>query len=129
MTDLSSSDGEFLEKSDETDTEMEIADDQGEITPSSLSVGVFCLIRFQKKSHVVYYVAKILKSYSPMEYQVSFLRKKTESYKFIFPVISDEASVHLEDIIQILTLRNKGTTKRTSSLMEFSQNLSRYNCF
>lgn len=55
------------------------------------------------------------------EFEISYLRKKSKTSSFMFPVAPDLASVKFEDIKQILEAPKKcGTTKRLNSNLLFN---------
>ncbi|KAK9680350.1 Phospholipase A2-like domain [Popillia japonica] len=63
----------------------------------------FILVKFEKKTSVVYYVGKVLSHYSPMELKVSYLRKKPgSSWSFVFPDVEDIHTLDISDVAMIL---------------------------
>lgn len=68
----------------------------------------------------------MLIKYSPIEYVVSFMRKKPGSWKFVFPTTKDEGSVNITDVVHILTPSKSALTARTSHIYSFEKDLSMY---
>ncbi|XP_034828899.1 uncharacterized protein [Maniola hyperantus] len=119
------SDSEDIEMPSESEEEVI---NEEPVNPEHINIGDFLLIKFEKKKTVIHYVAKVVFKYNVTEYEVSYLRKKTGSYKFIFPIVEDKASVDVRDVVLQLPKPtfSKGTS-RTSSLYSFSVGLTRYN--
>ena len=55
----------------------------------------FVLVKFEKKKTALHYVGQVVTKYSLTEYSISFLRKKPDTWKFIFPDTKDEGSVDI----------------------------------
>ncbi|KAK9869983.1 hypothetical protein WA026_006080 [Henosepilachna vigintioctopunctata] len=122
LRESSASPYDVLEENEEVDDYEEPVD------PKNIIDGVYVLVKFKKKTSVIYYVGKVIKHYSITEMQVSFLRKKPgSSMKFVFPDVKDEASVDLSDIVLILPDPTSAKTARTASILSFKKDLSFYN--
>ncbi|GBP11714.1 Mariner Mos1 transposase [Eumeta japonica] len=89
------SDGEDIDVISESEDEV----NHEVVNPEIINVGDFLLIKFEKKKTINYYVAKILLKYGMKAYQVSYLRKKAGSSKFVFPILEDKASVDFKDVV------------------------------
>lgn len=98
------------------------------VDPENIKDDAYVLVKFEKKTSVIYYVGQIIKHFSLTELMVSFLRKKPgSSMKFVFPDVKDEASVDLSDIVLILPDPKSAKTARTASILSFKKDLSFYN--
>ncbi|KAL3278151.1 hypothetical protein HHI36_013494, partial [Cryptolaemus montrouzieri] len=71
---LKLSDDDDLEKSEER-----CGEDFDTPNPENLNIVDVILIKFDKKTFVVHYVAKVISKYSVTEYQVLYLRKYPRS--------------------------------------------------
>ena len=90
-------------------------------------IETFVLVEFEKKKSVLYYVGKVLKKYSPIEYKISFLRKKPNTLKFVFLQPKMKQRLDISDVVAILTLSNTGSTARTADIFSFQKSLSIFN--
>lgn len=86
------------------------------VLTENIKEGGFVLVKFEKKKTVLYYVGQVMKKYSPTEYHVSFLRKKSKGWAFVFPNIKDEGTVYLTDVVSILSLSRPALTARTANI-------------
>lgn len=110
---------------DESQVEITI-----DVRPEYIKDNCFILVKFEKKSSVVYYVGKVISHYSSTEFKVSYLRKKPgSSWSFVFPNIEDEHTVYISDVAMILPDPKPPSvcTARTSRLFTFSVNLTNFN--
>ncbi|XP_073956414.1 uncharacterized protein [Choristoneura fumiferana] len=101
--------------------------DETPVMSVNIKEGCFILVKFEKKRFVLYYVGQVLKKYSPTEYNVSFLRKKSGTWKFVFPSTKDEGTVYISDIVHILSPSKSALTARTAHIFSFEKDLSMYN--
>ncbi|KAJ8737586.1 hypothetical protein PYW08_000181 [Mythimna loreyi] len=73
------------------------------VTPEKIKDDCFVLVKFEKKTSVVYYVGKVLSHYSGTELKISYLRKKSgSSWSFFFPVIEGIHTLYISDVAMIL---------------------------
>lgn len=87
----------------------------------------FVLVKFEKKKSVLHYVGQVVIKYNPTEYNVSFLRKKPSTWKFVFPDTKDEGTVSISDVVCILPQPKSAFTARTAKIFSFGKDLSVYN--
>lgn len=87
----------------------------------------FVLVKFEKKKSVIYYVGQVLLKYSSSEYKVSFLRKKPNAWRFVFPTTKDEGTVYISDVVCILPPPKSALTARTADIFSFPKDLSLFN--
>lgn len=100
------------------------------VTPEKIKDDCFVLVKFEKKTSVVYYVGKVLSHYSGTELKISYLRKKPgSSWSFFFPVIEDIHTLYISDVAMILPdpEPRAGCTARMARLFTFAVNLNNYN--
>lgn len=111
-----------------TEEMSEESDFQDETPVISVNIkeGCFVLVKFAKKTSVLYYVGQVLKKYSPTEYKVSFLRKKPGTSKFVFPTTKDEGTVYISDVVHTLLPSKSASTARTAHIFSFEKDLSKY---
>ena len=84
----------------------------------------YVLVEFHTEPKV-YYVGKIKRANSELEFAISYMRKREKMDSFSFPNVPDDAIVGLEDIKVILEAPIKcGTTKRQNSSLRFAYNFS-----
>lgn len=105
----------------------EDANNEEPVLSENINEQTFVLVKFEKKTTVLHYVGKVLKKYGPMEYNVSFLRKKPDSWKFVFPNVKDEGTVCLSDVVAVLPLPKSSGTARTANIFCFDRNFIAYN--
>lgn len=83
----------------------------------------FAIVRFATKKIMVHYVGKIV-SVHEEGYDIKFLRRKRQSFEFIFPNVDDTASVEKNDIVKKLPApMSSGGTERAERIYIFSRNL------
>lgn len=87
----------------------------------------FLLVKFPTKKNERCFVGKVTKVYDQQEFEVTFLRCKSSTYKFYYPAVSDESTLDRKDIIARLPEPKSSKTARTSSLLSFDFNFSKYN--
>lgn len=75
----------------------------------------------------MHYVDKVMGKYHSLEYHISYIRKKPESWTFVFPEVKDEASVNFSEVGLKLPMTNvsAGIT-RTAAFFRFPVNLASY---
>ena len=84
----------------------------------------YVLVEFHTEPKV-YYVGKIKRANSELEFAISYMRKREKMDSFSFPNVPDDAIVDLDDIKVILEAPIKcGTTKRQNSSLRFAYNFS-----
>lgn len=103
------------------ENEMKLLDDE------MIHVEDYLLVKFPLKSSIKYYVGKVIQVLNVNEYQIKFLRRKSQGYHFIYPVIDDIATIDRCDIVAKLPVPNSAKTARTSSLLSFNVDISMYN--
>ncbi|XP_023218187.1 uncharacterized protein LOC111632236 [Centruroides sculpturatus] len=110
-------------KSDATSSEgSDIENSVKHIQPND-----FILVRFAKKTSVVYFVGKVLKKLSDEDLKVKFMKKILGCYKFIFPEEDDISDVTMEDIVLKLPHPSQaGGTARASKQFIFSIDFTSY---
>ncbi|CAH2084120.1 unnamed protein product [Euphydryas editha] len=98
-------------------------------TPKNIKDNSFILVKFPKKTCIIYYVGKVLCHYSPKELKVSYLRKKPGSWSFVFPDVEDIHTVYFSDIAKILPdpQPQSNSTARMSRIFTFPVNLKKFN--
>ncbi|KAG5898991.1 hypothetical protein JTB14_001517 [Gonioctena quinquepunctata] len=72
------------------------------VRPENIRDDCFILVKFEKKTSVVYHVRKVFSHYSSTELKVSYLRKKLgSSWSFVFPDVEDIHTLYNSDIAMI----------------------------
>ncbi|XP_039759705.1 uncharacterized protein LOC120633562 [Pararge aegeria] len=95
-----------FETDEETDDRS--INDNLNVTPEKIKDNCFLLVKFAKKTSVVYYIGKVLSHYSPTELKISYLRKKPGSWSFFFPDIEDIHTLYISDVAMILPPTTSG---------------------
>lgn len=91
-----------------------------------LSEGNFVLVKFNRKKKSIYFIEKIRIVYSRNNFNISFMRKKTEN--FLFPQLEDISEIPRQEIVAlILQSEEMPGTSRTSNYFNFNVDLSDYN--
>lgn len=108
-------------------TEESDIENEAPVLTEDIKEKCFVLVKFEKKKTVSHYVGQIVTKYSATEYNVSFLRKKPGTWKFVFPNTKDEGTVEVSDVVSILIPSNTAATVRTADIFSFSKDLSMYN--
>ncbi|KAK2714650.1 hypothetical protein QYM36_009020 [Artemia franciscana] len=91
-----------------------------------VSVGDFILVEFLGKRVKKYFAGEVKEDTSE-GYVVNFLRRKSPSWKFVFPEVADESLVPQSDIVMKLPVpRISGGTERAAKALVFDVNLSEY---
>ncbi|KAG5892453.1 hypothetical protein JTB14_009861 [Gonioctena quinquepunctata] len=138
--DSESTSSEFEETVLDDDSDMDISDTKvnrnsdelieevGPPTPETIEIGDFLLVRFAKKKSIVHYVGKVTSKYSFSEFEITYLRKKSTSYVFIYPYVEDTASADIANVMTKLPKPHitKGTSQ-TASFFSFSFDFDSYN--
>lgn len=113
-----------LSKSDESDIPPE--EDDLDFSTSDLAIGDFILVKFKGKKMVIHYAARI-SAINGEEYEVSYLRRKGSSSKFVFPLEEDSSCITKDDVVlKLPPPQCHGGTQRTSSIFYFSINFDSY---
>lgn len=116
-----------LEMDEETDDR---SINYNSVTPEKIKDNCYVLVKFEKKTSVVYYVGKVLSHFSNTEMKISYLRKKPGlSWSFFFPDVEDIHTLYISDVAMILPdpqLRN-ACTARMARLFNFAVNFTNYN--
>ena len=92
------------------------------VTPEKIKDNCYVLVKFEKKTSVVYYVGKVLSHYSDTEMKISYLRKKPGlSWSFFFPDIEDIHTLYISDVAMILPdpQPRTGCTSRMARIFTF----------
>lgn len=110
------------EMSEGSDIENEIP-----VMTENIKEESFVLVKFEKKKTVLHYIGQVVTKYSPIEYKVSFLRKKENTWKFVFPNTKDEGTVDISDVVCILPQPKSAFTARTANIFSFGKDLAMYN--
>lgn len=112
----------------ESDNESEIEDLGVNLEGKNINNLDFLLIKLASKKTVKYFVGQVNEKISPTEFKVSFLKKRSDSYTFVEPDISDLGSVTTEDIVSKLPQPNiVGGTSRAVQVFRFKFNFMKFN--
>ncbi|XP_031332515.1 uncharacterized protein LOC116162896 [Photinus pyralis] len=118
MPDLHDSSGDEdlnFEKEDDFDFDID-----------SVTVGDFVLCKFLGKKQIVHYAARV-NTLASKEMEVSFLRRKGTSSKFVFPTEEDSSTIPKSDIVlKLPSPQCFGGTQRTSSIFSFEINFDMF---
>lgn len=93
----------------------------------NININNYILVKFPTKARERFFVGKVTRVVSQQEFEVTFLRCKSSIHKFYYPTVSDESIVDRPDIIAKLPDPMSSKTARTSSLLSFNFNFSKYN--
>ncbi|KAK2726570.1 hypothetical protein QYM36_007425 [Artemia franciscana] len=123
--DNSSSDSENKMVFDD-DFDLDIDMDDCTAEKDEISVGDLILVEFLGKRVNKYFAGEVKEDTSE-GYAVTFLRRKSPSWKFVIPEAVDESLVPKSDIVMKLPVpRISGGTERASKALVFAINLSKY---
>ncbi|KAK2701731.1 hypothetical protein QYM36_019627 [Artemia franciscana] len=108
------------------DSDLDVDMDDCTTEKDEVSVGDFILVEFLGKRVKKYFAGEVKKDTSE-GYVVNFLRRKSPSWKFVFPEVADESLVPQSDIFMKLPVpRISGGTERAAKALVFDVNLSEY---
>lgn len=104
-------------------------EEQDCINSEEIKEDCFVLIKFVSKSSVTSFVGRVMAFVNETEIQVQFLRRKTGTSQFYYPIQADIATVPRDDITKLLPhpMELKGTS-RTQSVVVFKINFDKYGC-
>ena len=108
------------------DSDLDVDMDDCTTEKDEVSVGYFILVEFLGKRVKKYFAGEVKEDTSE-GYVVNFLRRKSPSWKFVFPEVADESLVPQSDIVMKLPVpRISGGTERAAKALVFDVNLSEY---
>lgn len=113
--------------SDITDIEDQIREELEDVSfaQGCIEINDFILVKFPTKKSIKYYIAKVLEIHSD-EYFVSFLRRKSPGYFFVFPDVPDTSMVAGMDAMKLPAPYDVGGTVRVQRKLRFPVNFSKY---
>lgn len=123
-TSSSSDEAESLNSSSEYDVDMDAPITGFEELDRNAAINDYVLVKFAGKKSIKYFVGKILSEISnDSEYDISYLRRRNKSNKFVYPNVPEVASVLAQDIVMILPVPTLfGKTKRQNQCVQFEVN-------
>lgn len=117
MSDLPDSSGDELNFDKEDDFDFD---------NNNVTVGDFVLCKFLGKKQIIHYAARVNTLFTD-EVEVSFLRRKGTSSKFIFPNEEDSSNIPKSDIVlKLPSPKCFGGTQRTTSIFSFEINFDTF---
>lgn len=113
-----------LDSSSEYDGDMDAPITGFEELDRNAAINDYVLVKFAGKKNIKYFVGKILSEISnDFEYDISYLRRRNKSNKFVYPNVPEVASVLSQDIVMILPVPTLfGKTKRQNQCVQFEVN-------
>lgn len=115
-------------KSDASELTEDSSDEEtSPITPlgdDKIDKGDFVLVSYTSKAGKKYYAGVVEEIDEDLT--VKFLRRKGQTFTFIFPMVDDRDVINRKNICGKLNVTEKPGTSRTSQLFAFKTNLKHY---
>lgn len=112
---------------DSEDEQLISSSSEDEQGSKEYELGNFVLVKFASKSKITHYVGRIVSKVdsSINEFEITFLRRKEQSYCFVYPPLEDRCVVLDEDIVAKLPLSmSSGGTERVALNIRFTFDFS-----